>query len=436
MPRYIYEAFDRAGRGISGVEEAFSANDLVRRLSGAGLIVQGVREEVLGSSSVSRLAGSPPVVSHVGRQAHALGLEQSRGGVGGWVKPGARPTGFLKDYDLFLALSQMAAISRSGINAGEMMSALSQRESLKPKIRAAMGEVARMVSQGAALADAMEVYPEIFPPGVTGAVRAGEAGGYLPAALERASEQVKGSWGLRRLGSWLGVAVWTTLLQIPLFGALHLGLTRVLHTINDSRLNGVEEYLSGLRDGIVGWWGVLAVGMLVVWLLGPYVTGRGWFLGVRHRLGAWAPMLSIRSRRESLGEFSWHAGFLAQAGFSPAKAWSLAADAVPNRVWADRLKTAGAGMRETTSYSEALSRCGAIPREYADLVRTGEMTGTVPQAMGQVVQIVEGENRSLMGFMKASAYIWMVLIGFGVATVIFAVAYRAFYEEAFRVILE
>jgi len=436
MPQFEYQAVDSGGRMHGGTMDALNANDAVQRLSSQGLIVQGLNIAGTGGRApvqqISMAAPAPPVVQTAPRPQYTAVSARPKS----TRLPKHRYTGFFKDYDLWMLLAQMATILKAGINAHEMLVELSKRHSLKPKAKKALEEMSIWVGAGDSLSDAMSVYPEIFPEGVVGATRAGEVGGYLWEALENTSLQIQASWKLRRVYAWTAFAFWTTILALPIVPVMKSGSLALANSLDGgANQDFVGILLGAMRNAVFGAPGIVFLLMTIVWLFGPYVTGRHAFLGMRHRLAASTPILGRRSRMESGRELTFHLERLSASGISPMQSWQLASLAVPNQVFRDQMAHAGKHAREDTPYSELLPRTWIAPA-YVDMVRTGEMTGTTPQAFNQIQRLAEGEQKSLEAILKIKAWVWVALFTFGVSAIIMAVIYRDFNQSMIDVILK
>jgi len=174
--------------------------------------------------------------------------------------------------------------------------------------------------------------------------------------------------------------------------------------------------------------------VLIVWIFGPKFFGRRRYLPLRHKLGATMPVVSRRAKLENARALSYHLGRLQEAGLSPYRSWKLASEAVPNLTFSNRMKEAGTPMTESSKLSAAMRTSEILPGEYADLVQTGEMTGTVPQAMAQVMSLAEQDQAHAETAIKIKAWIWVAILVVGVGGIAFALFYRGFYEEALKAI--
>jgi general secretion pathway protein F len=469
MPEFDYRAVDGNGNSTSGRMVAGSANDVVARLSQQGLIIQGLQMISGGGVAHTSIPGrtlqpivqggqnaiTPPVI-HPMSQNVAQPMRQPMPALNNQVAPQStnqyqyqgtpailnkvdqKFTGFFKDYDLWMLLSQMGTILRAGISPTQMLEELSHRASIKPKAKRAMADMAKFTGLGHSLADAMAVYPEIFPEGVVGSTRAGEAGGYLPDALQHTSAQIQASWKVRRHYLWTALAIYSTVIMLPMIPVFNGGSEALGRVINGGETTSqavLDQYFGGFLHALMGWPLVALILMTAAYLFGPYVTGRIWFLPLRHAAAARLPIIGRRTRMESSRELSFHLEHLSVAGISPYRSFGLAAGAVPNKVYRDDLMEAARPMREDMPISQVLPR-HLIPDDLVDLVRTGEMTGTTHEAFQQIERLAAGDQANVEAFLKVKAWVWVGLFVFGFSSIIAAVMMSQFYGVMFKAIME
>lgn len=455
MPEFDYRAVDSTGQSTNGRMVATSANDVVLRLSQQGLVVQGLQivsgmgNQVPQGRGITQIvqggqgAQGLPQVQPIQQQTYSQPVTQTSPQVNQYATPAARVntgerklTGFFKDYDLWMLLSQMGTILRAGISSTEMLHELSNRSSIKGKARRAMEDMAKLTAQGAALSDAMEVYPEIFPDGVVGSVRAGEVGGYLPDALTHTSEQIQASWKLRRAYLWTGLSIFSTVTMIPFIWVIKGMAQSMADGMNSGKTSGyVEGVFQSAGSSMLGLPGFALLAMTIVFLFGPYVLGRIWFLPMRHKLSASLPLIGRRTRMESSRELSFHLERLSVAGVSAYRSFAYAAAAIPNKVYRDQMVEAGRPFREDASLSQMMPR-KLVPDDLVDMVRTGEMTGTTHEAFKQMERLTAGEQDNVEKMLNVKAWVWVVLFVFGVSSLVAAGMMRGFYDVMIPAILD
>lgn len=453
MPEFDFRAVDEYGRPANGRMAGATANEIISRLSQQGLVVQGL--DMVGTVPVQSGRGNlnpivlggggppqnqsigNPVASVVGdAMANRPGVAMASQKVVGLVKP--KLTGFLKDYDQWMLLNQMGTILRAGIGPTQMLEELGQRQSLKPKVRRALLEMARMTGQGVALSDAMGVFPEIFPEGVSGSTRAGEAGGYLPDALLSTSLQIQDSWRVRRWYLWTSTSIFSTVVLLPLISVFRQGGEALGASLN----NGMGEnqdfvglYLEAMGSAFMGW---PLIGFLLIcalFILGPYLFGRLGFLKMRHSLAAKLPLVGRRTRLETARELSFHLERLSVAGISPYRAFGLAAGAIPNKLYRDQLVAAARPWREDATFSQMLPR-NLVPEDLVDLIRTGELTGTMGDSFATVQRMAQTDKENTDKILKVKSVVWIMLFVFGVSSIIGAVMISQFYGVMWDAIFE
>ena len=153
--RFLYEATDEKGERVyRGVLEAESPQGARRRLREMGL--------------------------------YPLRLERARRPRGGRVPL----------PELVLFMEEFATLVGAGVPVAQALHTLSL-ESRNPLLKEAARGVRERVEGGEALAQAMEHYPEVFPPLVRALVAAAEVGGALEVVLRRTAEYLDKSHDLR-----------------------------------------------------------------------------------------------------------------------------------------------------------------------------------------------------------------------------------------------
>lgn len=440
MPHYQYKGFDQQGHTKTGVIEAVSANEAVGLVARMGVRVQNVTPFELTRPVSNVVTEGPLLGTATGAMAVASGsarVETPAGKAQYGGTMGQQETMFLRDQDLFIFFAQLANLLRSGISATEAMTELGRRQSVKPFVQRACTEIAKMTSNGMSLADAMEKYPSIFPPGAIGGVRAGEYGGYLPMACEVFSQNQQTAYKIRLWLFWVGLAIWTcVVLPIPFFNVAMNGTQRLMDTINNQKAP-LQEFFGGLGSGLVGVWGILGLAMIPLMFVGWRWTGRPQYLMLRHKLAAtvWGSPKK-RAMADSLQMFGYHMEALSRAGISPQKIFTLSADAVPNRYVAESLKRVVPGSDEKTKLSTLLYQAEMFPQEYTPLIETGELTGTTESAIGSIVKQSGDDRKFAENWLRFKSFIWIGLIILGSSALFFGFFTRGFYNQAWDAVFQ
>lgn len=343
--------------------------------------------------------------------------------------------GFLRDSDLGMLFARIANQLRAGINPASTFAEMARTGAVKERFRATFEDVAKRTAEGGSLADAMEAHPQVFPESAVGAIRAGEAGGYLPEAAEVFSEAMLSASRLRRTMFFFNFSVANILITIPFIFVALKGMGAMLEWINDPQGTTGQAFWSGIIEGMIGPFGFLTIGLILGSIFAPRIFGRPQYTTFRHFWGTKVGGAKKRATYESSNLLAFHLAKLGQAGLSPHKSWELAANAVTNRVHAKEFLRAGAQARPETPLSDILIRCQGFPQEHVPLVKTGEQTGTVPNALNQAIEVSRRSMVSAENFFKLRIKVWAGILVLCVGFLLIHIFYRGFYDQMFDIIL-
>ena len=407
MPEFQFQAVDQRGQSQTGKLSANSPNDVVRELSARGLRVMKVQPLAANAAPVAVSRPAPamikpaaPIVSHAPASPQ-VNVVRTRAG---------------SDKRMVFVFAQLGSLLKAGISPARAFQELASRTSgFETKMFA---DLARNTGEGRGMADAMERYPDFFAPGTIGAVRAGERGGYLPESLEALREQFFRSHKLQRSFWWLGLLVVSSIIAIPWALGLVKGIDearKLLDAPSATPADGVKTMFGGVGQAMMSPMGVITVVLLIGFFVGQSVLKRSAFRRSRHRFVLNVPFIRARTIGENLGHFNWNLAQLSQAGVSPDSAWRTAADAVPNLAYSEMLKIDDRELGGGMSMVQIARRSNAIPLQYQHLIETGEMTGTLPDALrqcGQMAQadVPQSEKRFVL-FARVSMMVCSMVIG-------------------------
>lgn len=425
MPSYRYVAIDPSGRQVEGTVQSPSLREASLELRGKGLKVSKVVE---GSPAPipSPLANAPPPAASptISRPATLPRAPTTSSIVR--TRPGS-------NKDLFILFSQMSSYFRVGISPAQAFSDLQSRMGRHKGYVQSLGDLHAASSAGRRISDEMERYPDLYPPHVVGMIRAGETGGFLPEAAVYVAKQAEDSMKWSR-PFW--VITWMVGMMLIAMPLAFVAITGLLDTWTAMDKGGDPGGVSTLAE---------KSGRLLIWPLGPailagylllFLLRTGWrslkMRRWRHGLAYVWPVFRKRTSAEGAATFAWALSNLSKAGIAPYSAWQLAVEAVPNTAYKAKLIEAGRSMHERTPLSEALSRTRVLPPETAMIVHTGEVTGTVPNALIDAANMSQTEFDSLQTQNKRFILSWTFLL-FGLGFVFYIwLIYSYFYPEFMR----
>jgi general secretion pathway protein F len=373
MPAYRYIAVDPSGRQVQGDLQVDSLRDASQALAAQNLKVIKIEP-----------GPNPPTAS--------LPLAQAAASRSQAPLPTVVRTAPSTYRQLFLTFSQLASYLRSGVPPQQAFSDLASRAPSK-----AIGDsfltVKEMASQGKAISDGLELYPDLYPPHVVGVIRAGEQGGFLPDAASQVAQQTEESMNFERPFWWVRVVAISSFFILPIAWAL---VRAALDTwgVQDragGSAPGLAVLLQESKKYLTGTVLPLFILFGLVLVLGGWLWKKTKLRQARHTLAFAVPLFRKRAIHEGSTTFTWALSNLAKAGVLPFRAWALAVECVPNVVFQNKLRRIGKLMGERTPLSKALKDSHAFPKEYAMIVQTGEMTGSVPQALMDAAKMSRAE---------------------------------------------
>lgn len=417
MPRYRIEARDTMGRTWQAVVEAPDAGQAVTDLKQQGF-------HVSAATRTTDALHAPRL--QAGARAAAVSAPSSR-----TLTPASTPVpSEVMDppaqapVDLAFRLwlyPQLAATLKAAQDPSVTVKGLASKRDRSIE-RQTLEAIARDLARGDALSLAMRRTGR-FPAGDVGLVEASEAAGFLPEAFHELGDRALAERKMRRWGRNL---VGVIGLSLPCLAVGWAGGRTLIGLWNQADRGETPNVASTawaafafpILPVMVGLY--LGLGLLWWWWLRP---GR---LEARHRRSASFGALGRWAQSEALVVFSDVLRRLSEAGVSPSEAWRLAAAAIPNRFLAREMATLGPRAGESTSLAARMRAAPFVPRAYADLVETGETTGTTPAALADVARAerMNLEDRTkAVGALVLRGVILTFVVTYGVAMMILAWIY-------------
>jgi len=401
MEFFRYKVKDQNGQELEGTIRSADQEKAVEALQARGF-------RVLNITSQSQAASRTPAVNQPAAMPSmppmpTYGLYQYRG----------------SDKALYFILGQMAELLRAGVNPAQGFLTLGQNQS-NAGYRKSLEEMAASSAKGGSISEVMRKYPRLYPEHVIGMTQAGEYGGFLPEALEVASNQAKEAHVFKKW-HWF---VWAILVMFFVVIPLTLLAGHSFNAAFRKSWTGGGNVTSGTVVHDM-WADVIQT---IKWPVGPYlllsigviVGGLLWLnsdrqKAFRHRLGLKYPSLKKRAKMECFSIFTWAASRLSRAGVAPNTTWEMACKCIPNVEMREQIAKAGWQMNEGSKITDAVRNARMLPDEYISLLTTAELTGTVPGTFERLSNVARGEYETLTAKAKtwgcALGCFWLGVIG-------------------------
>lgn len=363
MPLYRFKALSPAGHLIEGEMEAGTERVVIEKLRGDGNFPIGAEPAGARSRVLERLSRD-------------IG---SRG---------------VRSQDVALMTREFATLMAAGValdRALEILIGLAP----KPALRAVLTDVRERVVGGAAIADALAVRADAFPPFYVNMVRAGEASGQLGVVLDRLAQFLERA---RELSATVRSAlVYPAVLVAMAALSLVIVLTVVLPEFEPVFAEAgrdlpwatqiVRTFGQITRDY---WWLALGAGLAAWFLVRRDLTtsdGRARWHGLVLRL----PIIGPLRRKIAFARFARMLGTLLGNGVGMLQALALARDVAGNEVIARGLTEVAAQVREGGGLAKPLARAQVFPQLGVDLVGVGEESGHLEEMLIKAADIFDHE---------------------------------------------
>jgi general secretion pathway protein F len=331
------------------------------------------------------------------------------------IRTTGRRTNRLPPREVTLLTRELATLLKAGLPLDRSL-ALTLEMAEHTAVRKFIERLLQAVRGGLSLAQALEAERPRLPSTYVGMVSAGEAGGALPAVLERLSDALEQAEALKE--TVRSAMAYPALVLVVAIGSLAVLLTVVLPEFrplfessgaevpaSTAALIALGEFLSRY------WWAIL----LLLLLLGLAIsahnrTPEGRMR--RDRLLLDAPLLGDVVRKTEVARFCRTLGTLCGNGVPILDALRIAGDAVANHAIAESIRMLGQELRRGERMAPHLARSGVFPRMAVQLVQVGEESGELSAMLLRVSQIYDEEvKRSLQRLI--SMLVPAITIGLG-----------------------
>ncbi len=400
MARFRYRAKTARGETVTGV------------LAGES------REAVLG-----RLEGQELFPVEI---APAVPAEEA----GAW--PGLRRR--LRPQHVTQVYRQLADLLDAGVPLLASLASIGAQSS-HPGFSALLAALEADVAEGAALAAALARHPDYFSSLEVNMVQAAEAGGFLPAALERIAlfrEKRQALAGRAKTAlayplavlsvgtvAVTGLMVWV----VPRFELIFAQMQGVLPT--------PTRMLLALSRWVSSYWAlVLAGAVLVVFLYRHFrETPRGQELVDRLKLRL--PLLGTLVTQAGVGGFTRTLGLLLGGGVPVLRSLSIAGGGTGNVILERAVEGCTESVRQGESLAEPLRATGVIPATVVEMIAVGEQSARLPAVLERIADSLDAQvERTLTVLVSLMEPALIVLMAMLVGFVVFALLMPVFTISA------
>ncbi|NCC52835.1 MAG: type II secretion system F family protein [Spartobacteria bacterium] len=417
MPNFRYTARSKDGQKVAGNIEANDKRNALMQLERNGLVPVSVTE---GKAVKAKAAAKGGKDAKGKTKKKKLPMKLTHHSI-----RKAR----MKLRDVLLFTGELGDLLSSGMTLGNALNTLSRRKTDKAQDEI-VEDLRDEIIQGASLSEALGRWPETFSALFISMVRAGEASGALPHALERlrihyervseAREKVAMALIYPAIILLMGggTMIFAMVFVVPRFTAIFAEL--------GSKLPLPTRIMIKMSD-ILGNYGLYMLAALIV---GGYFfkralktpKGRRWWDALQLKL----PIVHSIVSANAFAHFARTLGALLTNGVAVLQALSIVEETAGNQVIAEEIHMARERVTDGSTISGPLAAGRIFPPLLTDMLAVGEQTGDMAGALEHIANRYDKELdrniKILTTLMEPILMVGMaVMVGFVAISMLLAV---------------
>jgi type II secretory pathway component PulF len=436
VPKFNYIASNPTGETARGVLEASSKTDLAQKLKTKGLFLVSCRsdESQNGAPLAALPAGAEPL-RLPGRQA---GTASSNGAAASpasatqnWLNnllhpdraadPNVPPSGSVPLKELVVLTRQLSISINAGMSFVEALQGLASNTQ-NPKLGWILRKVLDDVLSGKRFSDALAAHPDVFRPVYVSMTAAGEAGGFMPDALNRTAEFLEKEieLGAKIKSAMVYPAVIAVVASVVVIGMMAFIVPTFVKVFKDMNAplpaptRALIVISSFTRKG--GFLLPFAFVGLLMFSKRLRKTNEPFRVFWDDKILA-VPVLGKMITLEVITRFIRTLASLVSNGVMALQAISVARQVVENRTLEKVVDEIFASVQQGNGISPVLYKSKHFPVLVANMVATGEKTGAIPEVLNKMADYYDAEVsaaiRDLLTLMEPLLIVCMaVIVGF------------------------
>lgn len=282
-----------------------------------------------------------------------------------------------------------------------------------PRLQRVSVEIVDDLRKGSDVSTALENRGNAFPPLMIDLVRVADQTGALPEVLLGLADHYENLLRLRK--TFVGQITFPVI-QFAAAILIVAGLIWLLGMIASSNNSAPMDVLglglvgtSGALTWLGGWVGTIVGGAILYKIISNGLSGRAFI----HSLLLRIPVVGGCLQSFAMARFSWAYALTQNAGMPIRPSLESSLKATGNGAYVAAIPMVVGLVSEGDELSVALKETRLFPRDYLELVRVGETSGTVPETLERLSpQLEDQARRSLAALTATLAWvIWGMVAG-------------------------
>ncbi|WP_428624105.1 type II secretion system inner membrane protein GspF [Sedimenticola sp.] len=327
--------------------------------------------------------------------------------------------------NLSLLTRQLAVLVRSGQPLEEALQVVAEQTE-SSRVRRLIAGIRAKVLEGRSLSQAIDLFPNAFPPLYRATVEAGESSGQLDGILERLAIYLENREQTRQK---LQLALIYPILLTGISFLVVIGLLTFVVPEIVGVFNDLDQQLPTLTQGLITLsellksYGLhLLVGVILFWVLIKQTLKVKRLQIKLHRFILRLPLFGRFARGANTASFTRTLAILTGSGVELLEALRIAGQVTPNLAISSAIQSAAIRVREGGTLSKALAQSRLFPPITVHLIASGESSGQLAEMLENAAA---NQEREVQSFTEMTLGIFepvlILLMGGVVLTIVLAI---------------
>ena len=344
MALYLYHAFSKDGKKVTGTIDAPSLQTAKEQLSKQGIY---------------------PILVALSSQEAALP----------WYKRFFAKK--ISNKDRIIFTKQLAVLLKSGVPLLQALELLI--EQFEGSLKVMLIAIKDQVKEGISFADALKKYPKVFDNIYVQLVRAGEASGKLELILERLTAYLERRAEIRKRirGALTGplIQVVVSIIVVSVLIIFVVPMMTENFASQGKALPFATQLLVGISTGFKNYYWLIL--LLLILMFAGFYYWRSTPTGARiiDQIKLKLPIIGYFARMNAVVQFSYTLGMLIEGGVNLAESLDIVVNIIDNKVLSDALKEARDKIIKQGKIAQYLKQTNIFPPIATYLISTGEQSG-------------------------------------------------------------
>ncbi|MFH1062884.1 MAG: type II secretion system F family protein [Candidatus Omnitrophota bacterium] len=390
MEKFKYEARDKAGNSVSGIEQAANRNQVLAKLRQSGLF--------------------PIKIEEVSEQNIRIKKKKL----------------VFNDNERVFFTRQLSHLLDSGLPLAQALNLLTNQTN-NPKIKNICSKLYNKIADGGYLWEALSKYPDIFSRAYVGMVKAAEMGGDIESVFSNLADFIEKKKEVK--DAVISMLIYPAIILLVGVATVIFLMTFIIPKMvfmfqeGDMSLPLITKLLISASLFLADYWFVLIIIMVVLFftLRKSYAQRKNQLFFDRCLYKA--PLVGDILKKIAFSRFCYIVSLLSANGMSILDCLDISRDVLPNKMLRDAVDAIIIRIKSGGSFSASMKQEDVFPLVMVDMIAIGEQTGRLEKTLRKVAdsfdkQIKEDLRRMLNILEPAIILFIAAIVGALVAAVL------------------